>query len=185
MGPGSTKGCNITDTDIIHHPSHITHRETKRNIPAWPPQHNECLLVKKEAIDKEECLNCELCVSGKKAEIISAKCRKNNCKRRILTHCQETYERAIKAYLCERGEARCAGGWGCQHLDSDLEWQIWTYLDRAEMICRFGSLSLSWPQHSHSKWTRDGGDKIKISPPAIWGLNPCQTHHRLAPSLTT
>ena len=56
--------------------SHITHRET--NI--IPPRHNECLLVKKEAIDKEECLNCELCVSGKKAEIISAKCRKNNCK---------------------------------------------------------------------------------------------------------
>ena len=107
MGPGSTKGCNITDTDIIHHTSHITHRETKRNIPAWPPQHNECLLVKKEAIDKEECLNCELCVSGKKAEIISAKCRKNNCKRRILTHCQETYERAIKAYLWERRGEVC------------------------------------------------------------------------------
>ena len=166
-------------SSIIRHTSH-TVRLTQIS-PLDPPQHNECLLVKKEATDKEECLNCELCVSGKKAEIISAKCRKNNCKRRILTHCQETYERAIKAYLWER----CAGGWGCQHLDSDLEWQIWTYLDRAEMICRFGSLSLSRPQHSHSKWTRDGGDKIKISRPAIWGLNPCQTHHRLAPSLTT
>ena len=127
--------------------SHITHRET--NII---PRHNECLLVKKEAIDKEECLNCELCVSGKKAEIISAKCRKNNCKATDFDALPRNLRASDKSiFVC--WEERCAGGWGCcQHLDSDLEWQIWTYLDRAEMICRFGSR----PQHSHSKWTQSG-----------------------------
>ena len=55
MGPGSTKGCNITDTDIIHHTSHITHRETKREISPHliPPNiTNACLSRKKPLIKK-------------------------------------------------------------------------------------------------------------------------------------
>ena len=120
---------------IIRHTSHTVPRITEHKcIPTSliPPHwHNECWTVKKEVIDKE-CLNCELCVSGKKAEIISAKCRKNNCKRRILTHCQENYEWAIKAYL-----------WGVRHRAEERRVCRWPGLSASRLRSRVTNLNLS------------------------------------------
>ena len=128
-----------------------TPRSTEQH--KYPAQHyhlhNEFSEEKK--IDTE-CLKWELCVKEKSRHYFRK--LQNNCKRWILMHCQEwrVSDKSIFVRRAERERERRAGGRGCQHLVSDLEWQIWTYLDRAEMICRFGSR----PQHSHSKWTQSG-----------------------------
>ena len=154
MGRGepATKGCNITDipdSRIIHHTSH-TQEHGSTQISCATLSLTSWIFGRKKI--ETECLKWELCVKEKSRHYFRK--LQNNCKRWILMHCQEwrVSDKSIFVRRAERERERRAGGRGCQHLVSDLEWQIWTYLDRAEMICRFGSR----PQHSHSKWTQSG-----------------------------
>ena len=83
--------------------SHITHRET--NIIPPPDITNACLSRKKPLI-KKNALIVNFVFRVKKLKLFPQSAEKIIAKRRILTHCQETYEQAIKAYLCaeRRGE---------------------------------------------------------------------------------